>query len=71
MSGNPTLLDTPQTVHDVGDLVGPCGSVSGAHQKILVRYGRGNDGDVLKNRGRSNPHLGMDSKLSTNMLMSQ
>jgi hypothetical protein len=48
---NPAILDTPQTVHDVGDLVGPCGSVGGSHQKILVSYGRGNDGDVLNNRG--------------------
>jgi hypothetical protein len=66
MSWNPTLLDTPQTVHDVG----PSGSVGGANHKILVSYGRGNDGDVLNNMGRSNPHLDMDGKQSTNMLMS-
>jgi hypothetical protein len=42
----------------------------GAHQKILLNYGSGNDGDVLNNMGRSNPHLGMESKQSTIMRMS-
>jgi hypothetical protein len=69
LSWNPKSLDTPQTVHDVGDLVGPYGSAGGSRQKCKVNYGSANDGDVLSNIGRSNPHLNMDGKQSTNMLM--
>jgi hypothetical protein len=35
-----------------------------------VNYGSGNDGEVLKNMGRSIPHVNMDGEQSTNMLMS-
>jgi hypothetical protein len=44
MSDNPKPLDAPWTVHDVGDLVGPRGFASDR-----VRYGYGNDEDVLNN----------------------
>jgi hypothetical protein len=69
LSWNPKPLDTPRTVHDVGDLVGPYDSAGGSHQNCKVNYCSDNDGDVLNNMGRRNPHINMDGKQSTNMLM--
>jgi hypothetical protein len=69
-SWNPKPLDTSQTVHDVGGLVGPYDFAGGSHQICKVNYGSGTDGDVLNNMGRSNPHVNVDWKQSTNTLMS-
>jgi hypothetical protein len=67
---NPKPLDAPQTKHDAGDLVDPCGFVGRTPQKYKVTYSGDNDGDVHNNMGRGNPHFGMARKQSTTMLMS-
>jgi hypothetical protein len=69
ISCNPKPLDTPQTVHNVGDLVGPRSVLSDASQKLSVSCSSDNDGDVLNSMGRRIAHLVMGEKQSTNMHM--
>jgi hypothetical protein len=64
ISCNPKPLDTPQAVHNVGDLVGP-----DASQNYSMSCCSDDAGGVLSRMGRSLAHLGMDGKQSTNMLV--